>query len=105
MSVRGRAGGKEDRKGPVLQEDIPCCQMRLGTSGFCELGGADLRDCGGAPPRAWDSLVSWALASEGTVKELSPQELPLGFGGKTMRDLWNMPLVWSLHTMLPAQHR
>lgn len=49
MRVRGRAGGEEDRKGPVLQEDIPCCQMRLGTSGFCELGGADLRGCGGGP--------------------------------------------------------
>lgn len=38
-----------DRKGPVLQEDIPCCQMRLGTSGFWELGGADLRGCGRGP--------------------------------------------------------
>lgn len=39
--------GRGNRKGPVLPGDIPCCQMRLGTSEFCELGGADLRGRGG----------------------------------------------------------
>lgn len=41
--------GRGNRKGPVLPGDIPCCQMRLGTSEFCELGGADLRGRGGGP--------------------------------------------------------
>lgn len=79
--------------------------MRLGTSEFCELRGADLRGRGGGPCSGLGLTDLLGSSIEGDSEGVVFSGAAFGTWGEDHEGSLEHSLVWSLHAMLPAQHR